>query len=191
MSHQRYGARTGIARILRLLDRRRIAATFFIPGYSAERMPGICRSIRDAGHEIAHHGYLHEGAHGASPGEEETRLVRGLAALDEVLGRAPDRVSRAELGADLRDAGDPRPARLPVRLGVDGRRPPVRLAVSAEPGAPTLIELPGPLGARRLGALQLPARDHRIGGDREPGRRRSRAGRSSSRHSSRTVACSC
>jgi peptidoglycan/xylan/chitin deacetylase (PgdA/CDA1 family) len=89
MSHQAYGARTGIARLLRALDRRAVRATFFIPGYSAERWPAICRSIRDAGHEIAHHGYLHEGAHGASEAEQERRLVRGLEALDEVLGIRP------------------------------------------------------------------------------------------------------
>src|SRR5206468_9721309 len=37
MTHQAYGARTGIARILRLLDRTGLRSTFFIPGYSAER----------------------------------------------------------------------------------------------------------------------------------------------------------
>src|SRR6476469_4750261 len=80
MTHQAYGARTGIAR------RRRVRATFFIPGFTAERWPAICRSIRDAGHEIAHHGYLHEGAHGASAEEQDRRMVRGLEALDAVLG---------------------------------------------------------------------------------------------------------
>ena len=37
------GARTGVARILRLLDRRRVRATFFVPGYSAERWPAQSR----------------------------------------------------------------------------------------------------------------------------------------------------
>ena len=47
-------------------------------------------SIRDAGHEIAHHGYLHEGARSA-PDEatEERRLLRGLEALDAVAGVRP------------------------------------------------------------------------------------------------------
>jgi hypothetical protein len=122
MSHQAYGARTGIARILRVLDRRRIRSTFFIPGYSAERWPAICRSIRDAGHEIAHHGYLHEGAHGATPAIEEARLLRGLASLDEILGVRPS----GYLGADVRDAGDPCPSRFRLRLRPDGCRSPVR-----------------------------------------------------------------
>ena len=65
-------------------------ATFFVPGYTAERWPDAVRAVRDAGHEIGHHGYLHEGAHSA-PDEatEERRLLRGLEALDTVLGLRP------------------------------------------------------------------------------------------------------
>src|SRR3954471_19144902 len=43
MTHQAYGARAGIPRILRVLDRQQVRATFFIPGFTAERAPGICR----------------------------------------------------------------------------------------------------------------------------------------------------
>jgi len=143
MSHQSYGARTGIARILRVLDRRRIRSTFFIPGYSAERWPAICRSIRDAGHEIAHHGYLHEGAHDATPAVEEARLLRGLASLDEVLGvrpsgyRGPNWELTYETPTILARHGFVYDAGL-----MDADHPYV-LATSAEPGAPTLVELPG------------------------------------------------
>ncbi|HTG40407.1 MAG TPA: polysaccharide deacetylase, partial [Methylomirabilota bacterium] len=143
MSHQAYGARTGIARILRVLDRRRIRSTFFIPGYSAERWPAICRSIRDAGHEIAHHGYLHEGAHGATPAIEEARLLRGLASLDEILGvrpsgyRGPTWELTYETPAILARHG------FVYDSGLMDADHPYVLATSAEPGAPTLIELPG------------------------------------------------
>ena len=58
MSHQACGPRTCL---LRLLDRGAIRATFFTPGYTAVRWPDAVRAIRDAGHEIAHHGCLHEG----------------------------------------------------------------------------------------------------------------------------------
>ena len=142
MSHQAYGARTGIARLLRLLDRRAIRATFFIPGYSAERWPTICRSIRDAGHEIAHHGYLHEGAHGASLADQETRLVRGLAALDSVLGvrptgyRAPNWELTYETPALLSRHG------FVYDSGLMDADHPYLLATTAEPGATTIVELP-------------------------------------------------
>ncbi|MGH2466374.1 MAG: polysaccharide deacetylase family protein, partial [Candidatus Limnocylindrales bacterium] len=58
MSHQAYGPRTGLPRLLRLLVERDLTATFFVPGYTAERWPDAVRAIRDAGHEIGHHGYL-------------------------------------------------------------------------------------------------------------------------------------
>jgi peptidoglycan-N-acetylglucosamine deacetylase len=142
MSHQAYGPRTGIARILRLLDRRGVRSTFFIPGYTAERAPGICRAIRDAGHEIAHHGYLHEGAHGATTAEQERRLVRGLEALDEVLGvrpigfRAPNWELTYETPAILVRHG------FVYDSGLMDADHPYRLAVSDEAGAASIVELP-------------------------------------------------
>jgi peptidoglycan/xylan/chitin deacetylase (PgdA/CDA1 family) len=143
MSHQAYGARAGIARLLRVLDRTGIRATFFVPGYSAERWPEICRSIRHAGHEIAHHGYLHEGAHGADVEEQERRLLRGLAALDEVLGerpvgyRGPNWELTWETPALLAKHG------FTYDSGLMDADHPYVLATSPEPGAPTIVELPG------------------------------------------------
>jgi peptidoglycan/xylan/chitin deacetylase (PgdA/CDA1 family) len=147
MSHQAYGPRTGVPRILRILDRQGIRATFFVPGYTAERWPDLVRSIRDAGHEIAHHGYLHEGARSApGPEEEERRLLRGLEALDAVAGVRPIgyRGPNWELSYDT-------PALL-VRHGfrydtgmMDADHP-YHLAVSPEAGAPTIVELPAHWG---------------------------------------------
>ena len=144
MSHQAYGPRTAVPRLLRLLDRRGIRASFFIPGWVAERWPEASRSIRDAGHEIAHHGYLHEGAHSAPDEEtEERRLLRGLEALDGVLGVRP---------AGYRAPNWELTYRLPALLVKHGFRydsglmdadHPYHLAVGPEPGAATIVELPG------------------------------------------------
>jgi peptidoglycan-N-acetylglucosamine deacetylase len=143
MSHQAYGPRTGVPRLLRLLDRQGLRATFFVPGYTAERWPAAVRSIRDAGHEIGHHGYLHEGAHGASVDEQERRLVRGLEALDGVLGMRPTgyRGPMWELTSDT----------LPLLAkhgfaydaGLMDADHPYLLATSEMPGAPAIVELPG------------------------------------------------
>jgi peptidoglycan-N-acetylglucosamine deacetylase len=89
MSHQAYGPRTGVPRLLRILDRTGVRATFFVPGYTAERWPAVVRSIRDAGHEIGHHGYLHESVAAVPAEAEEQMLLRGLAALDAVAGILP------------------------------------------------------------------------------------------------------
>lgn len=142
MSHQEYGPRTAVPRLLRILDRQAIKATFFIPGFTAERWPDAVRSIRDAGHEIAHHGYLHEGSRAADPETEERRLLRGFEALDRVAGvrpigyRAPNWEMTYALPAIL--------ARHGVRYdsGLMDADHPYRLATGPEPAAPTLIELP-------------------------------------------------
>jgi peptidoglycan-N-acetylglucosamine deacetylase len=89
MSHQRYGPQAGVPRILRLLAGRGVRATFFVPGYTAEQHPDAVLAIRDAGHEIAHHGYLHELLTGAGEAAEREYLERGLEALDRVAGVRP------------------------------------------------------------------------------------------------------
>jgi len=89
MSHQRYGPQTGLPRILRLLAEHGIRATFFVPGYTAEQHPGPIQAIRDAGHEIGHHGYLHELLTGTDEATEREYLERGLQALDQVTGVRP------------------------------------------------------------------------------------------------------
>ena len=88
MTHQAYGPRTAVPRLLGLLATRQLRATFFVPGYTAERWPDTVRAIRDAGHEIGHHGYLHEPL-GADEAAEERYLLRGLEALDAVTGVRP------------------------------------------------------------------------------------------------------
>ncbi len=47
-------------RILQILDESGVKATFFILGWVAERYPQLVRTIADAGHEVASHGYLHQ-----------------------------------------------------------------------------------------------------------------------------------
>ena len=89
LSQGRYGAKIGVPRILELLRQEQIRATFFIPGWVVEHHPDEARAIRDAGHEIGHHGYLHERATAADPEGERTAFRKGLEALDKVLGVRP------------------------------------------------------------------------------------------------------
>ncbi len=89
MSHQAYGPLVGIPRILELLERHQIPSTFFVPGHTAHRYPEAVRAIVSAGHEIAHHGYLHEQPSALALDEEVEALDRGLAALAEVAGVRP------------------------------------------------------------------------------------------------------
>jgi peptidoglycan/xylan/chitin deacetylase (PgdA/CDA1 family) len=88
MTHQAYGPRVGVPRLLRILERQDVRATFFVPGFTADTYPDMVRQIVDGGHEIAHHGYLHEPMQGITPEEEGRYLDRGLEALGR-LGVTP------------------------------------------------------------------------------------------------------
>ena len=77
IGHQRYGPQVAVPRLLRMLDRRKLRTTFFIPGWVAETWPDVARSIRDAGHEIGHHGYMHESVRGKDEATEAGYLTRG------------------------------------------------------------------------------------------------------------------
>ena len=89
LSRGAYGAYEGVPRILRLLDKYGLPATFFIPGYTAELHPTETRDIAAAGHEIGHHGYIHEPPHLLSLDEERVMIERGLEALDRIVGVRP------------------------------------------------------------------------------------------------------
>lgn len=89
MSHQSYGPLVGVPRILDLLARHDVISTFFVPGFTAERYPDVVRQIVDGGHEIAHHGYLHEPLEGVDAATEAGYLDRGLEALDRIAGVRP------------------------------------------------------------------------------------------------------
>jgi peptidoglycan/xylan/chitin deacetylase (PgdA/CDA1 family) len=89
MSQQAYGPEAGVPRLLRILGQHRVRSTFFVPGYTARRYPDPVRAIVAAGHEIAHHGYLHEPLAGKSLAEETALLDLGLAALSEIAGVTP------------------------------------------------------------------------------------------------------
>ncbi|MGW6456232.1 polysaccharide deacetylase family protein [Streptomyces sp. NPDC055078] len=89
MSHQSYGPLVGVPRLLKILSRRQIQATFCVPGWTALRYPDVVRAIADAGHEIAHHGFLHEPLTGVDAKTEADYLDRGLEALETVAGVRP------------------------------------------------------------------------------------------------------
>ncbi len=86
LSQGRYGILRGLPRILDLLDMHGIRASFFVPGYTAETHPDAIREIARSGHEIGHHGYLHERPDTLSPQQEREVLEKGLEAIERVVG---------------------------------------------------------------------------------------------------------
>ena len=55
-----YGPKTGIWRILRMLDEVNVKTTFLTCGGIAERYPDAMKAIAERGHEVAGHGYHHD-----------------------------------------------------------------------------------------------------------------------------------
>jgi peptidoglycan-N-acetylglucosamine deacetylase len=97
MTHQMFGPLVGVPRFLDLLARHGQQATFFVPGFTAERYPDMVRAIIDGGHEIGHHGYLHEPLRDMTAAQEVALIDRGLDALEKA--GAPRPVAfRAPLG---------------------------------------------------------------------------------------------
>jgi peptidoglycan/xylan/chitin deacetylase (PgdA/CDA1 family) len=84
-----YGPLVGVPRILDLLTEYGLKATFFVPGFTAELHPEMIERFVAEGHEVGHHGYLHERPDTLSDEEEEQVLGRGLEALTRLAGRRP------------------------------------------------------------------------------------------------------
>ncbi|RSM57369.1 polysaccharide deacetylase [Amycolatopsis sp. WAC 01376] len=79
MSHQAYGPRVGVPRILDLLDELAVPATFFVPGWVAEQRPGLAAAIVERGHEVAHHSYSHRPPTTMTAAEQRADFERGMA----------------------------------------------------------------------------------------------------------------
>ncbi len=81
LSEGRYGVVRGVPRILSLLEEFAVEGTFFVPGHTAEKHPGLVGTLLEHGHEIAHHGYLHLRSDKSSAHDQEAEIDRGLEAL--------------------------------------------------------------------------------------------------------------
>jgi peptidoglycan-N-acetylglucosamine deacetylase len=89
LSRGEFGPRVGVPRILDLLERHAIPATFFVPGHTIATFPDSVRSIAEAGHEVACHGWAHEDLGVRSADEQRDILTRSRDAVADVFGRQP------------------------------------------------------------------------------------------------------
>lgn len=89
MSQGAYGWKAGMPRVLKLLERFNVAATFFIPGEVAEKHPALVREVVDRGHEVAHHSYSHRWIVNLSEEEERYEFQKGMEVLTSIVGSRP------------------------------------------------------------------------------------------------------
>ncbi len=89
LSHGEFGPRVATPRILDVLEREAIGATWFIPGHTLETFADSTAAIKARGHEIACHGWFHEDFSTLKAKEQREILDRCVEATAKVTGAAP------------------------------------------------------------------------------------------------------
>jgi peptidoglycan/xylan/chitin deacetylase (PgdA/CDA1 family) len=103
LSRGEYGARAGLPRILALLDREQIPATFFVPAATLLLHPELAPALSERPqHEIGFHSYIHENPLALSATEERQVYAKAMGVLEKLFGRRP--VGFRSAAWDLSDA---------------------------------------------------------------------------------------
>jgi peptidoglycan/xylan/chitin deacetylase (PgdA/CDA1 family) len=90
MSQGEYGARVGLRRVVELMARHEIPATFFIPAVSLVISPDIVDVIQASGrHEFGVHGWIHELNTELDAETERELVTRAVTYLTEATGSRP------------------------------------------------------------------------------------------------------
>lgn len=90
LSQGEYGHRVALPRVLRLLEREGIPASFFFPAWSLKIAPHQAALVDASGmHEIAAHGWIHERNAQLDSATERRLLEQAVATLTEITGRRP------------------------------------------------------------------------------------------------------
>ena len=89
ISMGKYGPTVAVPRILETYRRLGLTQSFFIPGWCIEHYPKVVEAILEGGHEIGHHGYLHEDPTEHSSAEQTYWFERALEAHRQAAGREP------------------------------------------------------------------------------------------------------
>lgn len=84
-----FGRRVGVPRILDILKRHEVPATFFLPAVCALIDPTEAPRITDAGHEIGVHGWIHENNSKLDAETEHELVARARDVLESQTGEAP------------------------------------------------------------------------------------------------------
>src|SRR3954470_22561310 len=89
LSQGQYGNRQGVPRILDILARHGVKASFYVPAVTALLYPDEQKRVAAEGHEIALHGWIHE-RNSVLPEEAERDLMhRAADTLEKIAGKRP------------------------------------------------------------------------------------------------------
>jgi peptidoglycan-N-acetylglucosamine deacetylase len=89
LSWGQYGHRVGVPRILKVLDRYDIRASFYVPAVTALLYPDEQRQLIAQGHEIGIHGWIHELNSTLPYAAERDLMLRSADVLEKTTGKRP------------------------------------------------------------------------------------------------------
>lgn len=89
LSWGQYGNRRGMPRILEVLRRFDVPASFFVPAVIAQLYPDEQRAIVSDGHEIGMHGWIHELNSELSVESERSLMMRSADVLEKITSKRP------------------------------------------------------------------------------------------------------
>lgn len=89
MSMLRYGPEVAVPRIVEIYRRYGLRQTFFVPAWCIEHYPRAVEAMLKGGHEIGHHGYLHEEPNSMDAADELYWMQRASEVIRSVTGAKP------------------------------------------------------------------------------------------------------
>lgn len=88
-SELRFGPLEGVPRILEMYRRFNLRQSFYIPAWCIEQYPDAIDMILEDGHEIGHHGYIHEHPNELEKAEEQFWLQKSIEIITKATGKRP------------------------------------------------------------------------------------------------------
>jgi peptidoglycan/xylan/chitin deacetylase (PgdA/CDA1 family) len=141
MSRGAYGARVGIYRILALLARHEVPASFFVPAVNGQLHPEAIDAILESGqHEIGVHGWIHERGQDLTGELERELLTKAFEYWRSRTGRAPAGIRTPSWDFTAHTLGIIRDLGFVYDSSLMGDDRPYELCIDREPTG--IVELP-------------------------------------------------
>lgn len=88
-SNYQYGIKRGAPRVMELLERRGLTATFTAAALSLERAPDLARRIVEGGHEVCSHGWRWVHQFHMDEAKEREFIAKAVASIEQTTGTRP------------------------------------------------------------------------------------------------------